>query len=308
MSGDDANGTQSEARLRSRLARAIDRSRRVALFLVDVVPGLRRLLAEVARNEIIDRSLVVAAQAMFSVTPLLIVVAAFSPRTFGDSLSESMANVMGVQQEDTTALQRAATVDQVRAQTGIVGVAIVLVSALSFARALQRMYERVWQQQHRGGVVGNRRCFFWLVSWIAYLEMIAVLSHVLPRGDLSTLRLVVQFVVSTAVWWWTMRMLLLGRVGWPNLLLGALLTSIGVLLLTRFSRLLMPAYVGSAVDQFGTLGVIFAISTWLLVFGGILVVAAIIGRVYTEELTIMQRFIRMFAKRTAPDSQPAGGA
>jgi hypothetical protein len=56
----------------------------------------------------------------------------------------------------------------------------------------------------------------------------------------------------------------------------------------------MPAYVHANVQQFGALGLLFAASTWLLAFGAVLVVAALLGRVYTEELGIMRRFVTRF--------------
>ena len=51
----------------------------------------------------------------------------------------------------------------------------------------------------------------------------------------------------------------------------------------QISHVVMPPYVESSVEQFGGLGLMLAASTWLFVFGGVLVVAAILGRVLIEE-------------------------
>ena len=40
----------------------------------------------------------------------------------------------------------------------------------------------------------------------------------------------------------------------------------------------MPAFTRSNLDQFGPLGVVFAIGSWLVVFGGVLVVGTVVGR------------------------------
>ena len=46
---------------------------------------------------------------------------------------------------DTTEMvQDTVDANQVRAQTGLIGLLITIFSATSFARAIQRMYERVW--------------------------------------------------------------------------------------------------------------------------------------------------------------------
>jgi membrane protein len=94
----------------------------------------------------------------------------------------------------------------------------------------------------------------------------------------SLLRTVVQLVASTALWWWTSRLLLGGRVGWGPLLPGAVLTGLLLLGLTRLSAVFMPPFTRSNLEQFGPLGVVFAVGSWLVVFGGVLVAAAVVGR------------------------------
>ena len=179
--------------------------------------------------------------------------------------------------------------DQVRTQTGIGGVVVVLVSALSFARALQRMFERVWQLPHLGGVLGNKRCLYWLVSWVVYLQLIAVLTGAIWAGSSAGCGSRCRSAspsprgggqLGCCCWG--------GNPGGP-LLLGALLTGIGIALLSHFSSLVMPAYVQANVEQFGGLGVLFAASTWLLAFGGVIVVGTLLGRVYSEELPFLRR-------------------
>ena len=70
-----------------------------------------------------------------------------------------------------------------RAQTGIAGLLITLFSASSFARAIQRMYERVWEQPHVGGVVGLRRCLGWLIGWLVTLQLAGGLRALLLGPD-----------------------------------------------------------------------------------------------------------------------------
>jgi membrane protein len=84
--------------------------------------------------------------------------------------------------------------------------------------------------------------------------------------------------------------LLQGRQPWLDLLPGAALTSVGLAVLTRTSEVVMPPYVAANVEQFGVLGLVFAASTWLLVFGGVLVVAAVLGRVVVVEPRLNQAY------------------
>jgi membrane protein len=66
----------------------------------------------------------------------------------------------------------------------------------------------------------------------------------------------------------------------------------------------MPPYVAANVEQFGVLGLMFAASTWLLVFGGVLVAGAVLGRVVVVEPRLSQGYasLRRRAARRRPGS------
>lgn len=299
---------------------ALERLRDRGLRLLDVVPGLRLALDELVRVEFIDRMVVVAAQSLFALVPLFVVIAAFSPEVVRDNVLAQVADVMAIQGSARDAVESVMSAEQIRTQTGLIGVAIVLLSATSYARALQRMYERAWKQPHIGGLPGMRRSLVWIVGCVAYLEVLTLVLaalSVLPGAGLW--RLVGQLAAGTVLWWWTPYVLLQGRERWRDLLPGALLTAAALAALTRLSEVLMPPYVAANVSQFGALGLVFAASTWLLVFGGILVVACVLGRVAVVEPrlnsgyeALADRVARRFARHrrgSAPDGghQPESG-
>lgn len=266
----------------------------VAARLMEL-PWLRRILGEVTRVEAIDRSIVIAAQAMFSVTPLLVVAAAFMPSSISEPLSEQLTAAWGM---DDDAVSGLATADEVRTETGLIGLLIVIISALSFARAMQRLYERVWEQPHVGGLSGNRRCLVWMVSWVLYLQIVAVVFGVLTDNSLTPLRIALQVVIGAVVWCWTAYTLLSKRVPWRALVFGAVLTSVLSTLLIRASGLVMPEYTDRTMNQFGSFGLVFAISSWLIVFGGIIVAGALLGRVITEEPRLHPPFTSRWLRST----------
>jgi membrane protein len=281
------------------------RLRAWGIRLLDVVPGVRLALDELLRVEFIDRMVVVAAQSLFALVPLFVVIAAFSPEVVRDNVLSQVADVMAVQGSALDAVESVMSAEQIRTQTGLIGVAVVLLSATSYARALQRMYERTWRQPHVGGLPGMRRSLLWIVGCVVYLEVLTLVLgalSLLPGAGLW--RLLGQVVAGTALWWWTQYVLLQGREQWRDLLPGALLTSVALAALTRLSEVLMPAYVAANVSQFGALGLVFAASTWLLIFGGILVVACVLGRVAVVEPrlnsayeTVAGRVARRVARR-----------
>lgn len=297
---------------RTPLATAAASVRTRVTRLVDVVPGLRRTLTELVRVEIVDRSMILGAQGLLALTPLLIVIAAVFPHDIGRELLNRFEDVTGIGTTGSAQLQHALSSPHVTAETGFVGVFLTLASATSFARAVQRIYERVWEQPHIGGLPGTRRCFLWLVGWLLLVDLLAVaVSPLHPTYGARILRLVIELVVGSLVWWWTGHMLLLGRVPWRQLLCGAALTGLGTTLVSRGAQLVMPRYTASNIAQFGTLGLVFAIATWLIVFGAVLVAVNVVGRVITEEPRLhsgIGLLARLLGARPAPPtaaSEPA---
>jgi membrane protein len=275
---------------RERLSGAYRFRRDQAQALADRVPVLGRLIRDFVRIEFIDRCMLIAAQALLALVPMLVVLASFFPHLTGDAI-KSFADATGVGTTGSTSLRGQVSTDQVRTETGIAGVLITIFSATSFSRAIQRMYERVWEVPHVGGVVGLRRCLSWLIGWLVTLQLLGGLRALLLGGDGlagGAARLILQMVALSAVWWMTSWLLLFGRVGWSRLALGAVLTGTIGVVYTRGAALVMPPYVEANAAQFGTLGIILAISTWLIGFAGIMVGAALVGRVVSEDPTVLR--------------------
>jgi len=254
---------------------------------VQSLPGAGRVISELVRVEFIDRSVVVAAQSLFALVPLVMVAGAFAPDAIRDGMIAQFGGVMAIPEPQMDAVRDEVTAEQIRTQTGLVGLLVVLVSASSFARSLQRLFEKTWERPHRGGLPGVRRSLAWMVACVVYIQALVLVLNLLSGfPGSSILRLGCQVVASTLLWWWSGRVLLQSRVPWSHLWPAALLTAVGMAVLTRGSQVVMPAYVQSNVDQFGAVGLVFAASTWLLAFGGWLVIAGVLGRVAVEDPTL----------------------
>ena len=274
--------------LRGRLTTSFQTRRDQAKDLIERIPVLGRLVSEFARIEFIDRCMLIAAQGLLALIPTFVVLVAFFPNLMGTGIHE-FADATGIGSSGDREIAGEVSVDQVRNQTGVIGIVVTLLSATSFARAIQRMYERVWEQPHVGGISGARRCFLWLLGWLVSVQTVAGVLRLLrgPGGLLPVMgRLGLQVGLVSVVWLATAWVLLFGRVRWSRLILGATLTGVVQVLYTRGSGLVMQPYVEQNAEQFGTLGVILAISTWMIGFGGILVGCAVVGRVVSEDPTV----------------------
>jgi membrane protein len=280
------------ARARAGVSRLIE----FVQWLLGTVPLVRSIITGLVRIELIDRSMAIAAQAMLALVPMLVVLAAFLPAEFTGLALDRFRELTGLSQAGEQIVEANVDAEQVRAQTGAIGLLITLFSATSFARAVQRMYEKVWEQRHIGGLVGIRRSSLWLVGWLLTLQTLSAIGLVLKQVDVGVLRSVLQGAGASLMWWWTSRVLLFGRVPWWTLLVGALLTGYSLVIYSWGSGLVMPAYVASSAAAFGTLGLILAVTTWLVGFAGLLVVASVVGRAVVEDADI-RRLTHAIASR-----------
>jgi membrane protein len=252
--------------------------------VVGHVPLLQNLIREFLRIEFLDRCMLIAAQALLAMVPMLVVIAAFLPHLTASALQQ-MAEVTGVGAEAVRQVTGEVDLDQVRSETGVIGLTITIVSATSFGRAVQRVLERVWEQAHIGGMRGACRCLVWVVAWLVCLGAVNAIVGLLTDPG-NPIRPILQTVGAIAAWWGSSWVLLFGRVAWSRLLLGAILTGIVQVIYGRGSAWLMPAYVESSAEQFGMLGVILSLSTWLIGFAGIVVGGALLGRLLIEDPVI----------------------
>lgn len=292
------------ARARAVVSRVIELVQRV----LATVPLVRSIIRGLVRIELIDRSMAIAAQAMLALVPMLVVLAAFLPSEFTSLAIDRFRELTGMGGTGQKVVESSVDADQVRAQTGAIGLLITLFSATSFARAVQRMYEKIWDQPHIGGMLGIRRSSVWLIGWLLTLQTLSALGFVLEKvTDAGILRIVLQGVGASLMWWWTSRVLLFGRVPWKTLLVGAVLTGFSLLIYSWGSNLVMPAYVASSAAAFGTLGLILAVTTWLVGFAGLLVVASVVGRAVVEDADVRRLSHAIAARVPVLRTRTSGG-
>ncbi|MEI7057360.1 YhjD/YihY/BrkB family envelope integrity protein [Nocardioides sp. CCNWLW239] len=253
------------------------------------VPLLQRLATEFFRIEFLDRCMLIAAQALLAMVPMLVVIAAFLPELTASALQQ-MASVTGVGDDAVRQVTGELDLSRVRSETGALGLVITIVSATSFGRAVQRVFERVWEQKHVGGLRGGARCLIWVVVFLGCLGAVNGVINLLTDPG-NPLRPALQMLGSCAAWWGSAWVLLFGRVNRWVLLPGAVLTGVVQVIYGRGSAWVMPTYVESNAEQFGTLGVILSLSTWLIGFAGIVVGGALLGRLLVED-PIIARTVR----------------
>ena len=279
----------------------MDQSSRMADLRRRVEPAVRlaqrglpgRILGRLIEVQFLDRTVILGAQGFSAILPLFIVVSTISPHPGGDSPATVLVGKLGLGGAQMSSLQAAvAPPSSARASIGVLGVVLALLTATSFARALQRSYQLAWQLPPVG-LRAAWRPLALVVGLALYIELLYLFGRLVrgvPAG--SVLEDVVTFAGAWALWTGAGWILLAGRVRPRLLAVGGLLTAVGFASLRRLSAFYLPSVVVSNQRQFGLLGVAFTLFSWLSACSFIIVVATVIGAVLAEDPGRLGRFIR----------------
>jgi membrane protein len=255
------------------------------------LPG--QILGRLIEVRFLDRTVILAAQGFSAVLPLFIVVTTISPRPGGDSPAAYLARRLGLPADDVASLQVAvAPPPTARASIGVLGVVLAVLTATSFARALQRSYELAWRLP-RAGLRTAWRTLALVIALAVYVELLFLFGRLVrgvPAGTL--LEDLVTFAGAGALWTGSGWILLGGRVRLRLLVAGGLLTAVGFAVLRRLSAFYLPDLVASNQQQYGLLGVAFTLFSWLSASAFVIVVATVVGAVLAEDPGRLGQFIR----------------
>jgi membrane protein len=228
--------------------------------------------------------------AFLSLLPLLLVGIAvlgfFSAASSKDLAKEVIENLQLDRSSQTAELITEAmrTAESSRKAASVVGLAGLLWTGLGVVNALQYAWNTAWQVPGRGlkdKVVG----LAWLLgAGVLFVASFAVsaASQLLP-WFLEPLGILIGLATGVGLWLWTAHTLPNRRVGWRALLPAALLGAVGFEILKVLASFVVPRIVASSSDLYGPVGVVFAVLGWLLVFGRLVVYAAVTEVVVWED-------------------------
>lgn len=237
-------------------------------------------LERLASMQFVDRSVGIGAQAFTTLIPLLIVYSAVVPLADARSFSDRLVHYLkltGAAAE--TVHQAIAPPTTVAEGVSAFGFLLLVASALAFARALQRMYETAYRLSPMG-IRGTPWHLLWLALIPAYLTLRPVVSS-LSGGFWRVLG---SMALAAVAWLITPYVLLGKRMSGRRLLPGALFTAAGMTALGVATLIYLPHSLTASARNFGTIGIAFAILSWLVGGGFVVAGCAAAGAVALERL------------------------
>ena len=229
----------------------------------------------------IDRAMALAAQAFSALIPLLIVNSALISRGSGNEFAENLIDKFDLHGAAADSVRQAFTSSStVEDSISIIGLLLLVISALSFSRGMQRLYEGAYRLPALG--MRNTK---WGLVWLALLGVYATVRPIAADVvDVKAIAILISLAGAALAWTVSPTLLLGRRAGWRRVLPGGLLTAFGMTVLGLTSLVWFPRSVQSSAEKFGVMGVAFALLSWLVAAAFVLVVAATGGAVIDEYL------------------------
>ena len=282
--GPNPPGRAARDRLEPPSPNLLDRLAAKAPFLKPVA-AVQRRYGDVGGNFL---AAAFTLQAFLSIFPLLLVAIAvlgFVAVGSQTDVAGRMVDNLGLQGESARMVTDAvAAAKTSRKAASVVGFLGLLWSGLGLVGALQYAYNSVWQVHDRG-VKDKAFGLLWLVGAAVLFVASAAATTALRwlPGFLAPVGIVVTFAVSVALWLWTSRVLPNIRLPWRALVPGAVLGAIGLEVLKVIGAYYVPRAVASSSQLYGSLGIVFAVLAWLLIFGRLVVYSAVLNVVRYEQ-------------------------
>jgi membrane protein len=231
--------------------------------------------------DFMNSSLQFAALTVLCLFPFLIIVSAES----GGDARHALVARLGLDQKAAQDVNELMSSGRHAVTTlSIVGAAVVFVGALGMASTLQIWYQRVYDQPPAwkpARQLANR--FLWLGGLVMYLTVQDFSwTHLKQAGGARVPIHFATFVLALAFYWWTPHVLLLGRVAWGRLFPGAVATAAAVTGLGVFSALVFSGQIVSSERDYGPIGVLMVLLSYLIGLGVCIHLGAVAGRMWTE--------------------------
>ena len=229
--------------------------------------------------DFINRGMVFAATLLLCLFPFLIVVSALAGRPAAQSLTRYTGlNSQAAADIGHLFASPAATTSAV---VGTASMVVFVFGGIAAAAALQEIYEQAFDLPHRR-IKDLPHRLAWLAALIGASLLTGLAGPGLRHVGGPALLAVAGLVWATGFWWLTMRILLAGRISWRALFPAACATGVLYVAMQTVFSLVFSAMVISDEHTYGPIGTIFALLSYLIAIGVVVILGAVAGRAWHE--------------------------
>ena len=237
----------------------------------------RRCLRSFFAIQGIDRATVIASQAFTALIPLVILTSAMLPTENHSSMADAIVRKFALTGDSATAVQTVFAPSG-EASIGLLSLLLLLMSAISLSRRLQRMYLEAWQLPRAPSVRASLYAAVALGALLLELVLLSFIRSLLREIPFDWAAGLTGSLLSSIVVWTSIPWLLLNRrVAWQRLLPAGILAGVLSTLWGYATTVYMPALMTSYSDRYGLFGVTIALVGWLLCISFIIVASTVVA-------------------------------
>jgi membrane protein len=255
---------------------------------VDRIAVAGVLLAAVRRFSKIDgrsRVAAIALDVFVALVPLTILMTAFLRPANGHAYGDLLVKAFTLHGRTADVVNRAFGLgSDSRRAASAVAVGSFVVAGFDLTNALQTTYDRAWQVSSRTGIGSGLRGLLWLALAAGYQLVLTVVGAIAGESPWrEALEVVIALFPAGVMFWIITPALLLNRkLGWRDLLPGAVVCTIGQIGLQETASFFVPSTISQYYNLFGQFGVAIALLFWVWLSALLWVSAAVLNAVMWE--------------------------
>jgi membrane protein len=226
----------------------------------------------------IDRCIVLAAQALTALIPLLILVTTLVPSGHEDILAHTFINKFGLSGDSAAAVEQLfKTPENASSSVSVFSALLLVLSGVSFTRRLQTMYLTAWERD-RMGVRSSVFAALGLAALLAEVTLIYFIRGLVRQLPGDWLWMLPLTAATGLVIWTSIPYLLMHRhVHWRRLLAAGAISSAGIAVFGVATTIYMPPLITRYSNEFGLFGITVALLGWLLSASAVIVSSTAVG-------------------------------
>jgi uncharacterized BrkB/YihY/UPF0761 family membrane protein len=236
-----------------------------------------------------DRAIALASGALTAFIPLTIVASAFSSELGGKDTAERIIDRYELSGGGAEAVKDVfAPASGTNTSLGILGFLFLMVAVLSFTRAVQRMFEQIWELDPLS-VRNTFNGLLWIGGLVVYAALSGILQGALGQSRLDITATVLATPLSAIFLIWSGGVLSAKRIERRDLVPFGI---VGAVLLAAYSvgaAVYVPHLFSTYATRYGVIGAVFAIISAFFCVMVIVVASAAAGREIRDELDRIRR-------------------
>jgi uncharacterized BrkB/YihY/UPF0761 family membrane protein len=231
-----------------------------------------------------DRAMALASSALTALIPLAVLAGALLPHVQAESAAQWVINRYALTGGGAEAVKDAlAPSTATNTDIGIIGVLLLVIAVLSFARGVQRLFERAWELRPLS-VRNTLNDLLWIAGLVAYLVISGVAHHEIGHSRVQLGANLILTPLTAIFLAWSGRVLSAKRIGVRDLLAFAIIASLALAVYFAGAAVYVPHLFSSYASRYGAIGAVFAMISALFGLMVFLVASAALGREVFDEL------------------------